>query len=228
MEIDKYWLIGFTEGDGCFGANKIKPKLKYENHIKELELFKSILNNFNHGNLYLSKRKYTGFVSLEINNINVLMNVILPIFSEGMLTKKSKDFFDWSIIVKITYYGYHTLLEGKELINFIKSNMNSVRFKNESIIDDHKDFIQEKLNYLFSLPSPYEIKNGITFLRGTNKLVSKKFKIKIEYPDGKVQYFSSISECSLNLNIPSKIIKNCLIAGSPYKNYTFKFDTFIE
>ena len=48
MEIDKYWLIGFTEGDGCFGANKLKPKLKYENHIKELELFKRILNNLNH------------------------------------------------------------------------------------------------------------------------------------------------------------------------------------
>lgn len=50
MEINKYWLIGFTEGDGCFGTNKIKPKLKYENHIKELELFKSILLYLNHGN----------------------------------------------------------------------------------------------------------------------------------------------------------------------------------
>lgn len=37
MEIDKYWLIGFTEGDGCFGANKLKPKLRYENNIKESE-----------------------------------------------------------------------------------------------------------------------------------------------------------------------------------------------
>jgi len=213
MEIDKYWLIGFTEGDGCFGANKLKPKLKYENHIKELELFKSILNYLNHplvakgggGNLYLSNRKPTGFVSLEINNINVLMNVILPMFSKGMLTKKSLDFTDWSIIVKITYYGYHTLSEGKELINLIKSNINSFRFKTDSILgdSDNKDLVQEKLNNLFSLPSPYEVKNGIIFLRGTDKLVSKKFKIKIEYTNGKVQYFSSISECSLNLNTPA-------------------------
>ncbi len=147
-----------------------------------------------------------------------------------MLTKKSLDFTDWSIIVKITYYGYHTLSEGKELINLIKSNINSFRFKTDSILadSDNKDLVQEKLNNLFSLPSPYEIKNGIIFLRGTDKLVSKKFKIKIEHTNGKVLYFSSISECSLNLNIPSKIIKNCLITGNPYKNYIFKFDSYIK
>ena len=45
------------------------------------------------------------------------MNRIIPIFSNGMLTKKSLDFEDWSIIVKITYYGYHNLDEDKELIH---------------------------------------------------------------------------------------------------------------
>lgn len=60
----------------------------------ELELFKSILNNLKHGNLYTSDRKSAGSVILEINNINILMNRIIPIFSKGMLTKKSLDFED--------------------------------------------------------------------------------------------------------------------------------------
>jgi hypothetical protein len=30
MIIDKYWLIGFTEGDATFSSNKLKPKIKYE------------------------------------------------------------------------------------------------------------------------------------------------------------------------------------------------------
>lgn len=109
LEINKEWLIGFTEGDGCFSTNKLKPKLKYENHIKELELFKSILSYLKHGNLYEIKRKSTGFVILEINNINILMNIIIPIFYESMLTKKSLDFADWSLIVKIYYYGIYTI-----------------------------------------------------------------------------------------------------------------------
>lgn len=230
MIIDKYWLIGFTEGDASFSTNKLKPKIKYENHIKELELFKSILIFLKHGNLYTSDRKSTGSVILEINNINILMNIIIPIFSKGMLTKKSLDFKDWSIIVEITYYGYHLLDEGKELIFLIKSNLNNFRLKPAFLIsyDQNKILIEKKLNYLLTLPSPYEVKNGILFLRGTDKLVSKFYKIKVEDTKGNVQYFTSIPECSLNLSIPIKTIKNCLISGNPYKNYTLKFDSFID
>jgi hypothetical protein len=134
------------------------------------------------------------------------------------------------MIVKITYYGYHTLDEGKELIHLIKSNMNNFRLNPYFLTnyDQNKALIEEKLNYLLSLPSPYEIKEGILFLRGTYKLVWKFFKIKVEDTNGKVQYFTSRSECSLNLNIPSKIIKNCLLSGIACKNYTIKFDTIIE
>ena len=77
---DEYWLIGFTEGDATFSSNKLKAKIKYENHIKELEVFKSILNNLKSGHLYTSDRKSAGSVLLEINNINILMNRITPIF----------------------------------------------------------------------------------------------------------------------------------------------------
>ena len=94
--------------------------------------------------------------------------------------------------------------------------------------DQNKVLIEEKLNYLLSLPSPYEIKEGILFLRGTDKLVSKFFKIKVEDTNGKVQNFTSISKCCLNLNIPRKIIKNCLLSSITYKNYTIKFDTLFE
>jgi hypothetical protein len=94
--------------------------------------------------------------------------------------------------------------------------------------DQNKALIEQKLNYLLSLPSPYEVKEGILFLRGTDKLVSKFFKIKVKNTNGKIQYFTSISECSLTLNIPSKIIKNSLLSGLQHKNYTIKFDTIIE
>ena len=73
------------------------------------------------------------------------------------------------MIVKITYYGYHTLDKGKELINLIKPNMNNFRLNPDFLTNyaQNKVLIEEKLNYLLSLPSPYEIKEGIIFLRGT-------------------------------------------------------------
>lgn len=32
-------LAGFTDGDATFSTNKLVPRLKYENHVKELVLF---------------------------------------------------------------------------------------------------------------------------------------------------------------------------------------------
>lgn len=191
MEIDPYWLVGFTEGDGSFSTNKLIPRLKYENNIKEYELFKSILNYFKTGNLSKLNRYPTApnrsFVILEINNIHLLVNTVLPLFSNTMLTKKSKDFFDWSNIVKIYYNGYHILSEGIELINLIKSHMNNYRLSTNSPIEYDKNIVEEKLNYLFSLPSPYEIKDGIRFIRGTDKLVPEKLKIIVKDTKGNIQ-----------------------------------------
>lgn len=114
--------------------------------------------------------------------------------------------------------------------------MNSFRHFADTNIDymlcndysKNRYLIEEKLNYLLSLPSPYVVKNNILFLRGTDKLVSRKFKILVQDTKGKIQYFYTISECSVNLNIPRKIIKESLISGNQYKNYIFKYDTFIK
>ena len=228
MEIDQYWLIGFTEGDATFSTNKLVPRLKFENHIKEMELFKSILNFFKNGNLSINNRKIGKSVILEINNINVLFNIVLPLYTNLMLTKKSKDFSDWSNIVKIYYYGYHNLPEGIESINLIKSQMNNYRLSSNSSEKMNNTITLDKLKYLLSLPSPYEIKNSIRFIRGTDKLISEKLNIIVEDIHSNKQYFNSISECSTQIYISRKIIKNCLITGTSYKGYTFKFDTHIK
>lgn len=106
--------------------------------------------------------------------------------------------------------------------------MNNYRLSSNSAIKIDQNIILEKLNYIFSLPSPYEIKNNIRFIRGTDKLVSEKLNIIVEDINGNIQYFNSILDCSLQINISRKIIKNCLITGKPHKDYIFKFDTYIK
>jgi len=228
MEIEQSWLIGFTEGDATFSTNKLVPRLKFENHIKEIELLKSILNYFKIGNLSTNSRESGNTVILEINNIHVLFNIVLPLYIDSMLTKKFLDFSDWSIIVKIYYYGYHNLPEGVELINLIKSQMNNYRLSSNSSVKFENSIILEKLNSLLSLPSPYEIKNNIRFIRDTEKLVSEKLNIIVEDAKGNKQYYASIVECSKQISISRKTIKDCLITGISYKGYIFKFDTYIK
>lgn len=70
--------------------------------------------------------------------------------------------------------------------------MNNYRLSTNSAIKIDKNLILEKLNSLFNLPSPYEIKNNIRFIRGTDKLVSEKLNIIVEDINGNIQYFNII------------------------------------
>lgn len=67
--------------------------------------------------------------------------------------------------------------------------------------------------FFFSLPAPYEIKNGVRYLTGTNKLVPEKLKIIAVDENGNKFSYSSISECNRALGIGRLTIKNCLIVG---------------
>jgi hypothetical protein len=204
-------------------------------------------------------------VTLEITNIHILNNVIVPFYNKNdsfpthkgrglkiLQSKKYLDFVDWSLLVYIFYYGYHRLPEGISLIKEIQTSMNNYRLTtsaklvdstmlpinlNSQIITGEKNMIIEedpltlkkksiesKMFHLKSLPSPYEIKNGIRYLRGTNNFVSDKLKLlAIDENNNKI-YYDSISECSKALKIGRKNIKDCILSGKTYKNYKFIFD----
>ena len=231
--ITVFWLGGFTDGDASFSILNIKPRLKFENHIKELELFNrikdflNISNKLNINKPRIDRPNSNATVSLEITNIHFLKNSILPLYSkEGILkTKKLKDFNDWSFVVLAYYFGYHLLDEGKLFITEIKNSWNNFRLSTHNLNNKDKLSInyEDKFNTLFLQPSPYEIKNNIRFIRGTNNLVSEGLKIISIDNHNNESIFSSINECSLVLNIDRAKIKHCLLTNEAYKNYNFKF-----
>jgi hypothetical protein len=126
--------------------------------------------------------------------------------------------------VKISYFGYHTIPEGLSLFNEIKSNMNNFRLttnKLNHVVDNN--LLLEKISDLFSKPAIYEIRNGVRFLAGTNKLVSEKLNIVVVDREGKKQIFSSISSASKSLNFGRKTIKDCLLSNRIYNGYSFYY-----
>ena len=238
------------DGDATFSSGHNRPRFKFENHIKEYPLFKSIMEYFQSGNIIIKKSRKNRInsnqmVTLEYYNIHFLKNVIIPLFSNFvgselkdkqnkfnlLNSKKEKDFYLWSILVNIYYYGYNTIPEGDSLIRDITNYLNklSTHKKSTNFISTEinlTDF-NEKYNLLSNIPSPYTIKDGIRFYRNTLKLVSDKIKI-VAYHDLNNKFvFSSISECSRILQIQRDIIKKYLLNGkiyiSPRGHYSFKF-----
>ena len=314
ISITDHWLAGFVDGDASFTASKFGVRFKFENHIKELELLKKInefiktapcpapnLSGFGKGGILSitqprnNRPDSNSTCILDINNIHVLKNVIIPIFkgkvetvktgvtltpnSNLLRSKKIKDFNDWCILVNIFYFGYHTIPEGVSVINEIRSRWNNFRlstYKARGILNQQKPYdahkactryeemrltvqtgffdlpldsfkrgqaaaeaeqgtllkeqdinidFENKLKYLFSLPAPYEIKNGVRVIRGTHKLVSERTQIYCveAIGDNKLSrsQFSSISECSKALKIDRSTIKKYLITGDFFNNYKF-------
>lgn len=225
--LNKYWLGGFVDGDASFSARLNRPVFKFENHVKELPLFRAIVDYFQFGNTRTTGNNSTQMVILEFNNIHFLKNVIVPLFTKTKLlnSKKLKDFNDFCVLVNIYYYGYHTIAEGESLAREIISNWNNFRLStyNTPFTDFNK-----KYQILSNFPSPYIIKDGgLRFYRNTLNLVSDKIRVTaIDHLNNEL-VFSSISECSRILQIDRYNIKKYLLNGQIYKNYRFKFTNFI-
>jgi len=143
--------------------------------------------------------------NLEVNAVQITHGC-LPLAVENY---KSKEIFNYDIYKQDQQLP---LL----LSNLIK---NLLHYKSE----EHKTTIIAKILLLFSLPSPYETKEGVRFLRGTSNFISEKLKI-IAIDDNSNSFtYSSITECSKALKIGRTNIKNCLLSGHKYKNFKFIF-----
>ena len=243
ININDYWLGGFIDGDGSFSITNTSPRLKFENDIREFDLFNSIQDYLSACGLgkvnIILPRKNRGnsrsMCALEIRNINDLINIIIPKFNSFKITtindiqklnsKKSMSFKLWCYLVKIIYYGYHNIEEGLALLNSIKETLNKLSTSDTFKKVDLSSY-EIKFNGLFDHPSPYEIKNGIRFIRGTDKLVSDNVKIiSVDQNSGIRLEFSSISNFSKALKIDRQTIKRYLMKGEPFKNYKFYFNS---
>jgi hypothetical protein len=103
--------------------------------------------------------------------------------------------------------------------------MNKYRLTTNSNLLKDKKFISmveidNLMSKLYLTDSPYEIKDNNRFYRNTDKLVSESTKI-IAIKDNQSKMYNSISECAKDISISRKYIKECLISGKFYKDYTF-------
>ena len=135
------WLIGFTDGEGTFSVeiNKkddlksgFQVQISYiiTQHGRDLDLLKKIKLYFNDsGEIKLNRGKNGGNIyQYRLRNIEIIQNIIIPLFSNYQLkTLKKLDFEDFKKVAELMEKKEHLTLEGIEKIRKIKEGMNRGR-----------------------------------------------------------------------------------------------------
>ena len=144
MKINKDWLTGFVDGEGCFyvGINKssdlkigyqVLPEFRIIQHEKDVELLYSIKKFLGYGSVVKNRSHNSKIMEYRIRSIDSLIKVIIPFFEKNkLLTRKNLDFISFRKVILIMKNGDHLNSEGLEQIWRIKNRMNRNKEKIES------------------------------------------------------------------------------------------------
>jgi hypothetical protein len=137
LNLNPYWVTGFTDGEGCFMATleKIKssegkfgvePCFQIGLHSRDLNLLIQIKSFFGEiGTIYT----YNNITVYKIINIDDILEVIIPHFDKyPLITQKQNDYIIWKKIINLIRDGKHLDEKGLTEILNLKVSFNKEMF----------------------------------------------------------------------------------------------------
>ena len=133
------WILGFTDGEGCFSVSFIKnkttktgwqlfPEFVITQGSKSLPALEVIKNYFECGRLFINKRKDNHKENLYrycVRSLGDLEKKIIPFFEKNSLkTHKQNDFMIFSKIIHLMLTGTHIKKSGMKEIAKLIEKMN--------------------------------------------------------------------------------------------------------
>lgn len=241
--INKYWLLGFIEGDGSFFIRRdnLVPTLAIELHASQLPVLvkiKEFLENnlgFDKYSMFKlrnssiisitksnSKENSKASVSLIIKNIRVLHNYLIPFFSEmEFLSKKGLDFADFKFICIAIYNGIHRIDGMKEIILKLSYNMNNYRLSTN--IKPVEILSKEELDKLININSTVKyLFDGRQVDILTNKVLHQQVNCVYEIykPNNEIVLANTLQEAGLIVDVyPETLSKHLDSIGSNPEQY---------
>ena len=148
MIIDKQWIVGFTDGEGCFhiGMSKndkmktgvqILPEFVITQHEKSIHVLYALKTFFGCGVVRLNNQHKDGKIfCYRVRKFEHLKNIIVPFFLKNSLkTCKNVMFKKFRRVVQMMEKNLHLTTDGIKSIKTIHDSMNRIHcnsFKIES------------------------------------------------------------------------------------------------
>ena len=135
------YIVGLTDGEGCFYVNVRPPDKRYSRskhsvathfYLKmkeeELDLLRKIKKFFGCGAIYFQKdnrRNHTSCYRYEINSQKDIHQILIPFFDKHLpQSSKKKDYMLFREIAMLIKLKKHRQKEGLQKIVSLKSKMN--------------------------------------------------------------------------------------------------------
>ena len=134
MNLNAQWVIGFTDGEGCFhvGINKnesmklgvqILPEFTIVQHEVDEQVLYALKDYFQCG---VVRKNHGSRLSYRVRGQKNLHDRIIPFFEKHKLkTRKRVDFEKFRKVILLMEKGKHLEAEGLNKIRQIKTSMNS-------------------------------------------------------------------------------------------------------
>lgn len=134
MNLEKHWISGFVDGEGCFnvGINpnnamnvkvQVLPEFVVVQHKRDIKVLYALKDFFNCG---IVKINHGDIMCYVVRNLTHLFNIIIPFFEKNTLqTSKKYNFlrFRW-IVQSMVSKKYHLNEAGLSKIISVKNKMN--------------------------------------------------------------------------------------------------------
>jgi hypothetical protein len=147
--LDPNWIVGFTDGEGCFSVSFVRNKTTrfgYQIFVefvltqgeKSLEVLEKVQDFFQCGRIYRNSRHDNHREDLYrycVRSVDDLSAKIIPFFETfPLMTAKRHDFASFIAVVEMVKKREHLTLAGFEEIKTIAATMNrkKVRVLNPS------------------------------------------------------------------------------------------------
>ena len=134
--LDAKWIVGFTDGEGCFHVSinklpkmslgwQVLPEFRIVQHEKDEFVLQKIKSYFNFGNVRINRSDHHGVrKEFKVRGLENL-NKIVKFFNKNSLkTSKKKDFEIFSKVIQLMNNKEHLTKEGLNIIAKLISEMN--------------------------------------------------------------------------------------------------------
>lgn len=128
-KLEAQWIVGFTDGEGCFNLNvhfhketkwgiQMQPEFTVVQGEVDVNILHALKDRFGCGTVSVNRKDHTSTrMMYRVKNIRDCHDIIVPFFEQHQLkTKKRVEFERFRTIVRLMHEGYHR----QSLRNFLE------------------------------------------------------------------------------------------------------------